>query len=231
MVAQTLNAHQLPLPEGATGLAPETILVTSAAAGAPRESVVTAGRLCDSCRRRAQACRHGPLPPDACDAHFARVRPPRSLSSDGHAALRASRRDAAGRGHPAQDAWPDARRAGSASALRQQSRCHVERHRGRARTRSDGHCGRRSRHRHRHARAMASRGHRRRLRFVEMRAHRMAAAIPAASASMPLRCWRRACGLLAFTPSYGPGRVISRNGCRICCGRRCLLVLDHMAAS
>jgi 4-carboxymuconolactone decarboxylase len=28
MVAQTLNAHQLPLPEGATGLAPETILVT-----------------------------------------------------------------------------------------------------------------------------------------------------------------------------------------------------------
>jgi 4-carboxymuconolactone decarboxylase len=27
-VAQTLNAHQLPLPEGATGLAPETILVT-----------------------------------------------------------------------------------------------------------------------------------------------------------------------------------------------------------
>ena len=28
MVAQTLNAHQLPLPEGTTGLAPETILVT-----------------------------------------------------------------------------------------------------------------------------------------------------------------------------------------------------------
>jgi 4-carboxymuconolactone decarboxylase len=27
MVAQTLNAHQLPLPEGATGLAPATILV------------------------------------------------------------------------------------------------------------------------------------------------------------------------------------------------------------
>ena len=28
MVAQTLNAHQLPLPEGATGLPPATILVT-----------------------------------------------------------------------------------------------------------------------------------------------------------------------------------------------------------
>jgi 4-carboxymuconolactone decarboxylase len=28
MVSQTLNAHQLPLPEGATGLAPETTLVT-----------------------------------------------------------------------------------------------------------------------------------------------------------------------------------------------------------
>jgi 4-carboxymuconolactone decarboxylase len=28
MVSQTLNAHQLPLPEGATGLPPETILVT-----------------------------------------------------------------------------------------------------------------------------------------------------------------------------------------------------------
>ena len=28
MVAQTLNAHQLPLPEGAVALAPETILVT-----------------------------------------------------------------------------------------------------------------------------------------------------------------------------------------------------------
>ncbi len=91
---------------------------------------------------------------------FSRVRPARSFSSGGEAGLRASRRDAADRGRPASDAAPDARRARSAGALWQPSRCHAERHRGRARH-APRHCGRISRRRHRHTPGLARRGHRR----------------------------------------------------------------------
>ena len=67
MVAQTLNAHQLPLPEGATGLRPRRFWsrCRRAATGARRDG----GRLRDrpgAGRRRAGL----DVPPDACDAHF-----------------------------------------------------------------------------------------------------------------------------------------------------------------
>ena len=225
MVAQTLNAHQLPLPEGATGLAPETILVTLPA-GAPRERVVTAADFA-TVPAPGAGVPDWTLPPDACDAHFHvfgphdRFRPavtPLYALPEAPPQVAATLRKTLGltRGVLVQPAPygsnPDA---------------DAERHRGRARH-APRHCGRRSRHRYRHTRGLASRGHRR----APLRRDARTGWQPL-SRQCRLRCHRGAGAAHAgggpSRPAMGQGGCSSPNGCRHLLRSKVLPVLDHMA--
>jgi hypothetical protein len=220
MVAQTLNAHQLPLPEGATGLAAREHF-GHAAAGAATGARRDGGRLRDRAGAGRRPCRPGRCRPTratrifTCSARtIAFLRPARPLYALPEATPQAA---ATLRKTPG----PDARRARcKPTPYRQQSRCHAERP---SRTRPDTLRGiavadpdTDSRHTPGSGAPRASSGS-----ASSRCVHPMAGAIPAASASMPSGCGAAHAGGWPSRPAMGQARLISRTGCRICCGRRC----------